>query len=62
MQVRAWRRASRLVVLAAGWLCVRCRAKGFTVAAALAHHRKPLEAGGAPLDVANLEAALSRLP
>ena len=46
-QTPAWRRASRACRAAAGWLCVRCKAKGFTVAAALAHHKTPLDAGGA---------------
>ena len=45
-QTPAWRKASKRY----RWehpLCERCKAKGFTVAAALAHHKTPLDAGGA---------------
>ena len=45
-QTPAWRRASRACRARAGGLCERCKAEGFTEAAALAHHRIPLDAGG----------------
>ena len=53
-QGREWRRMSYLTRESAGWLCQRCKPR--TVAAALAHHIKPVTEGGAKLDPANLEA------
>ena len=53
-QGREWRRASYACRERAGWLCERC--KPLTVAAALAHHIKPVSEGGDKLDPANLEA------
>ena len=55
-QTPAWRRASRACRARAGWLCERCEAEGFTEAARVAHHRIPLDAGGAKLAESNLEA------
>ena len=55
-QSRPWRGASLACRERAGWLCGRCKAEGFTVAAALAHHRVAVTKGGAKLDPANLEA------
>ena len=46
-QTTAWRRASRACRERAGWLCERCKAAGYTVGAAVAHHKTPLDAGGA---------------
>ena len=46
-QTRAWRRAARACRERAGWLCERCKAEGLTAAAAVAHHKTPLDKGGA---------------
>ena len=59
-QTPAWRRASRACRERAGWLCERCKAEGFTEAAALAHHRIALDAGGAKLADSNLESLCRR--
>ena len=53
-QGREWRRISYAIRERAGFLCERCKPR--TVAAALTHHIKPVTAGGAKLDPANLEA------
>ena len=47
---RKWRRASRACRYRAGWLCERCKAAGFTMPAEVAHHRTPLDAGGAKFE------------
>ena len=59
-QSPTWRRAARACRARAGWLCVRCKAEGYTVAAALAHHRIPLDQNGPPLAETNLEAICHR--
>ena len=46
-QTPAWRRASRACRARVNFLCERCAKNGFTVAARVAHHRTPLDAGGA---------------
>ena len=43
----AWRRAAWACRERAGWLCERCAAQGLTVGAVLAHHKTPLNEGGA---------------
>ena len=53
-QTPAWRRASKSCRARAGWLCERCKPR--TVAAAVAHHVRPLDEDGAKLDQKNLMA------
>ena len=45
-QTPAWRKAARACRARAGWMCERCKSEGLTVAAALAHHKIPLDEGG----------------
>ena len=59
-QGRDWRRASYACRERAGWLCEICKAEGFTKAAQLAHHVKPVLKGGAKLDEENLQALCFR--
>ena len=55
-QSREWRRASYACRERARWLCGRCASEGFTKAAELAHHIKPVKDGGEKLAEENLEA------
>ena len=59
---REWRRASYAARERAGFLCQRCKAEGFTKAAQLVHHVKPVSEGGAKLDEKNLQALCFRSP
>ena len=59
-QSREWRRVSFFIRERAGWLCEICKAEGFTKAAALTHHVKPVSEGGAKLDKSNLQALCFR--
>ena len=49
----AWRRMAKVAKRRDGFLCVRCRQEGFTVAADVVHHLKPITAGGEKLSLDN---------
>ena len=52
---QAWRNTAKAAKRRDGFLCVRCKAEGFTVASAVVHHKKAITEGGAKLSLENTE-------
>ena len=50
-----WRAVARRAKVRDGFLCIRCRSEGRTVAAKVVHHRRAINDGGERLELANTE-------
>ena len=52
---QAWRNTAKAAKVRDSWLCGRCKAEGFTVAAEVVHHKKAINDGGEKLSLENCE-------